>query len=460
VTVLTFCLASPFTLGDIDVLRRDVSYQAMHMSRGHFGHESRRVGFGYYLFDVLVRDLGWPTFLASVAGLLFLARKGASGAVPLIAFLPFYLVLGSLGTQFDRYMLPALLPLCLGLAGLFLWLGRLPRNRWRPVVYGLSFVLLFFVPLRGARAHHARQSSLSTQQLAKAFIFEQIPAADSYLIMEQYTPFLPLDVREEMRHLPIFAKLSEEQRHELLDRPFYNYQYIPMYSVRTELTAFYYDLRHFLAYDYIVISSSVRGRYTRQSEKFPRQAQFYADLEVYTEEVARFTPEMAGRGPAIFIYQFAPDGRERLIRDRGKLDREFVKPFVDEVYAEHVLGFLDTAAHHAIAQGEFEIAELFLSNLYSIAPEDERPILLEQMAYTNLQLERWRRAENLYQQLVARDPGNAVSVGGLGYVLLQLDELDPAEEMLSRCIRLSDDPSLIDWAQRNLEELRERRKGP
>jgi tetratricopeptide (TPR) repeat protein len=459
-SILTFCLASPFTLGDIEVLRRDMSYQAMHMSRGHFGHESRSVGYGYYVFDVLVRDLGWPVFLASAGGLVLLARQSARGAMPLLAFLPFYLVLGSLGTQFDRYMLPALMPLCLGLAGIFPLVARLPLRRFHPVLYGLLIAGMLITPWRGARAHHSRQSALSTQQLAKSYIFDSIPAADSYLIMEQYTPFLPLDVREEMRLMPIFERLNDEQRRQLLERPYYNYQYIPMYSARTELTAFYYDLRHFMAYDYIVISSSVRGRYLRQREQFPRQLKFYEDLEVYTEEVARFTPDMAGRGPAIFIFQFSPDGRERLIRDRGKLDREFVKPFVGEVYAEHILGFLDSAAHHALEQGEFELAELFFNNLYSIAPAADRPILLEQMAYANLELGRWRRARSLYQQLVTLAPDNPAFSGGLGYVLLQMNELDAAEQMLMRSLRLSDTPALSAWAEKNLAELRERRKAP
>lgn len=459
-TVLTFCLASPFLLGDFEVLRRDFSYQAMHMSRGHFGQESRSVGFGYYLFDVLLRDLGWPAFVASICGLLVLARRGGRGVVPLATFLPFYLVLGSLGTQFDRYMLPALLPLCLGMSAFFPLLGRLPMPRLRPLIYGLLFVVLFATPLQRARAHHASQASMSTQQLAKQFILDTIPPADSYLIMEQYTPFLPIDVSEQLKQLPIFEQLTAEQKEKLLTRPFYNYQYIPMYSARTELAAFYYDLRHFLAYDYLVISSSVRGRYLRQRELFPRQAQFYEDLERYTKEVARFTPEMAGRGPAIFIYEFAEDGRERLLEERGKLDREFVKPFVDQVYGEHILGFLDQAAHHALAQGEFEIAELFFSNLYSIAPKVDRPFIMEQMAYANLQLEHWRRARNLYEQLVNQDPDNAVLVGDLGYVLLQMEELDAAEDLLSRCIQLSDDAGVRSWAQDYLDEITERRKAP
>ena len=129
VAFLAFCLASPYTLANLDVLRRDFAYQALHMSSGHFGHEQQGIGYAHYLLEVLPEAVGWAGLVAGCAGLVLAFRSGAAGRAIVWCVVPFFLVLGSLSTHFDRYMLPAILPLSVGVAVL---LARIRRQDTPP----------------------------------------------------------------------------------------------------------------------------------------------------------------------------------------------------------------------------------------------------------------------------------------------------------------------------------------
>lgn len=459
--LLAFCLASPYTFANLDVLRRDFSYQALHMSRGHFGHESRRFGYGYYLSDVLARAFGWPALILGLSGMIVAYARGGIGRVALLGFVPFFVGLGALSTQFSRYMLPALLPLSLGCGALIGWaIGSRKLASWQWVILGIAWAAVLWFPARGTLRYFDQQSVQSTQQLAKKWVEETFEPDDTYFVLEQYGPSLPTDDRDALKESKIYEFLGEEQRQILLARPYYKYQIIPMYSTRSELTEFFYDLRHFLAYDYVVVSSSVKGRYRRDRESFPRQNQFYDDLERFAEEAKVFTPKDAGRGPAIWFYRMTTEGRDALKTERGTLPRDFCEPYLEKVFPPHFLAFLENVAAHAYEQDEFEIAELYYEQVHKYAEEPARSGVLVPMAYANLRAGRYNRARRDYMRILSREPNNVVALGNLGYVMLQLEDIPAARQYLERCLQVTQDPDAREWAQSLLDEVNAGERAP
>jgi hypothetical protein len=178
-------------------------------------------------------------------------------------------------------MLPAILPLALGCA---LLTPRIPgRGRVRIATMAGIVVLLLVMPARETASHHRLQRAPSTQELAADWLMEHMDSGGEVLATERYGPALPRDERDEIRADPAFERMASEQQERLLDRPFVRMLHIPMYSVRTELTAYYYDLRNFLAYDWLVTSGAVRNRYLRDGDRFPRQVAFYELLDELLE---------------------------------------------------------------------------------------------------------------------------------------------------------------------------------
>ncbi|MHB8080169.1 MAG: ArnT family glycosyltransferase [Candidatus Krumholzibacteriia bacterium] len=362
---LTFVLTSPFVLFNLDTLRADFTYQLTHLSQGHFGQEGRGSGALFYLRDVLVPAFGLPGFVLAVAGLGWAAgRRRGLWLVPAVCCLCLYLGLGLLRTRFDRYMLPLLPPLALGLAAVPEWLrGRLRATAGRTALLVALALVVLIPPARAGVELLRRQSGPSTLQQARQYL-TQLPGADRLIYaLEAYTPALPVDQRAQLAGQPILARLSPAQRARLATGPTFRVINIPMYMSVTELSDFYYDLRHYLPVDVIVTSGTVRDRYERDPARYPRQVAFYRDLDRYARLERAFTPGATTDGPELRIYRFADAGRQRLVQERGLgLD------FTGKMKAPHLRVFLERVAAAAAGRGMDAVAELYIDALRETAP--------------------------------------------------------------------------------------------
>lgn len=452
-SVLAFCVASPYTFADLEVVRRDFAYQALHMREGHFGHEDRGFALWYYLKDVLRPALGWPGLVAGLAGLGVAATRRRGPWLALVwCVVPFTAVMGSLSTQFDRYMLPMLFPLALGAAGAWVVLRDQPWMRARPIVATLLTLALLVLPARGALRHHTLQGAPSTQQLAKAWILENHPADTTLLTMEIYAPQLPMDERDTVRQSAVFPHLSTEQRERLLERPFYRFQYIPLYSARSHMAAIYYDLRHLLPYDLIVTSGAVRKRYERQPDRFPEQNRFYADLERFARLEKVFKAEGQSRGPEIRIYRFDDAGKQALIAERGPVLPGFYTEYADRIHAPHFFAFVDAIATHALLRDRFQLAELYYGTLQQTQPE-RNPAVEEQLAFVKLKLGKFAESEQLYRRVLQANPRSIVALGNLGYLAEESGSVAEARRWYEQCIRVAGSGPQADWARERLAGL-------
>lgn len=453
VALLSFCVASPYTLADLGVLRRDFAYQALHMSSGHFGHEQQGLGYAYYLRQVLPAGLGWPALLAGLAGLALGARESAARRVPLWSLLPYLVVLGSLSTHFERYMLPVVLPLALGCA-MLVDLVRRRAGRFGPAVVAACSVGLLLAPAWGAVRYHERQGTGSTAEIAATWIESHMDMAHEVLATEQYGPALPRDEREEVRADPAFARMSPGQQERLLGRPFVRILTIPMYSVRTELSAYYYDLRNYLAYDWLVTSGAVRNRYLGSAARFPRQVDFYTLLDELTAPVWSIRPEGRLRGPAIQVYRI-DDSLRQAVRDRlGPREVEHFRAFGGQVHAPHFVGFIQTIAAHAEFRERWSEAA-FWNEVLGQAGLDPatRARGFERAGQIHLRLRQYRRARDLFLALAEYPPRAAVALGNLGLIAEETGDVEAArryyEQVLERDVR--GEPAA--WARRRLEQL-------
>lgn len=452
---LSFCLASPYTLADLHVLRRDFAYQALHMRTGHFGHEQQGLGYAHYLLRVLPAALGWPAYLAGVAGLVLTARRGPRLRVALWCALPYLIVLGSLSTHFDRYMLPVVLPLALGCAWVVDALRR-RSGRLAPVATGAALVVLLVAPVRASLDYHHLQGQQSTTEIAADWILGHMDTDTEVLATEQYGPVLPRDRRDEVRADPAFARMDSRQQRRLLDRPFVRVLTIPMYSVRTELSAYYYDLRNYLAYDWLVTSGAVRNRYLGSPERYPRQVEFYELLDELLDPAWSIRPAGRMRGPSLQVYRL-DDGFRRAVRERlGPREVGHFRAFGGQLHAPHFIGFVRTVAAHAEFRERWEDAAFWWEVLAQAGLDPAtRATGTERAATIQLRLGHDRIARDLFVELSAYPPRAAVALVNLGRIAEKTGDLEAARAYYQQVAGSGSGGEAAEWARRRLQGMGE-----
>ena len=457
IAFLTFCVTSPYTLANLTVLRRDFAYQALHMSTGHFGHEQQGLGYVHYLVSVLPDAIGWPALLAGFIGLALALRSGPEQRVALWGMLPYLVVLGGLSTHFDRYVLPVILPLALGCALLLgQWRQRWPRRAWAASV---TAVLLLILPIRGTATYHRVQAAPGTQELAAEWLESHMDRAQETLATERYGPDLIRDQREQLSTDPAFARMNPDQQARLRNRPFYRILDIPMYSMRTELTAYYYDLRHYLAYDWLVISGAVRNRYLGDREKFPHQADFYDLLEQLAPPAWSIQPRGKVRGPALWIYRIDDGLRESAERQRGPLAIDHYRPFGGQVHAPHFLGFIQTIATHAEFRERWAAAAFYYEVLAQAGLSGPvRALGYERAGVSHLKLRQFVKARDMFLGLQNFPERQLVALGNLGLIAEETGDLEAARTYYETVIARDRAGEAGIWAQRRLSAIS--REGP
>jgi hypothetical protein len=148
-----------------------------------------------------------------------------------------------------------------------------------------------------------------------------------------------------------------------------------MYMTDANGSDLYYDLRHYLNYDYVVVTGKAYHRYAQLPESFPRQNEFYRDLDRYCELV-RFFPASSDRlGPDVWIYGVDSDTK-RILDDRGMLTRGFHGPHLGKIRREDLYSFLGFTGYLATRREDWRSADLYLGTLLDLRPEAREELLL------------------------------------------------------------------------------------
>lgn len=407
--VAAFFIASPYTFLNFTAAKRDVPSQFSHVvTSGHFGNELKLPGHLFYLVKVLPDALGWPALILGLAGLGLAAwRRRGPWLIVLVYFACFYLGLGALRSLHPHYILPALLPVALGLAALVHEFSLVAPAKWRPWSPALAgvFLAVVMLPLGMQSAHESlRYSRPSTLQEAKQFIMQQLNRPEVTFAVENGGPDLPRGGNADFAHRPVFRRLDAEDRKALLDRPFAHRYEINMYMTDANGSDLYYDLRHYLDYDYIVVSGTAYHRYVGLAPEFPRQNAFYKDLEQCCSLVKYF-PESPDRlGPDIWIYSIGPKTM-KILADRGSLAPGFQTAFMDKIRRSDLYSFLGFTGDLATRREDWPTADLYLSTLMELRPEIRQDLLLT-LGYTKYKAGKYLEAGKLCSEYLKSHPGD------------------------------------------------------
>jgi tetratricopeptide (TPR) repeat protein len=337
VAALLFAAASPFVLLDPSTALADIGFERRHMALGHLGREEGRA-LSFYLLDALPRGFTPAVLIASVIGVggLVADRRTRSRALPGVLFAVAWLgILGSWKMGAPRYVLP-LAPLA---AAWTAGAAALPARRLASPAAGRAVsavlaALLLAWPLAGTLRTVTVEGRADSRLAAGSWIRDTVPDGSAILV-ERYGPE-PSPERLLVLYLPFHA----------VNPHVYDLAYVP------ELYA---------TFDYIVLSSSVSGRFLARPREYPAEANFYAVLDAHYAEVAAFRSGIYV-GPEIRILKRREDAP---IPDPSTVPESlFQDQTGNTALAEH-LSALGTVL---VRQGRTETGFAFLQTAVDLAP--------------------------------------------------------------------------------------------
>ncbi|HLE42548.1 MAG TPA: glycosyltransferase family 39 protein [Methylomirabilota bacterium] len=258
-----------------------------------FGNEADMSAYLFHLLHSFPEGMGVPLFLLGLGGVgLALLRHGRREVILLAFPLPYFLVIGSWSSRFERYTLP-LLPFLALLAALCLvalatWIrDRGLRLLARPgaiVRPGLGLTVAATLLVAPELARIAEWQLLlgrpDTRVLAGEWIEREIPNG-ARIAMEPYSPAIrlsPAMVRAERQRLgdTVAAQIARHRFDQFLARS----------AGQAEQGYWLFRLN---AYDlgwlaerrveYVVLSGFTYQRYQRACDRYPEACRFYAELE-------------------------------------------------------------------------------------------------------------------------------------------------------------------------------------
>jgi len=297
---LVFLATTPYALLDREAFARDVGFEGSHYATGHAGAEAEGTSRGAYL-KVLWSDLGPEGTLLVVLGAALLARRDPRGLAVVLAFpLVYLLFIGRFPVYFPRNLAPVIPMFALlaaaGLATPFRAALAAPRGERRRTAW---IAVALAVGIVGA-VDVVRHAALSVAQVRTATLPDT--RWDALRWVSRNVPPGARVVREP--HTPEVELLTVEGQPRLAVRAL-------QWSV-TDL-----DPREIAAFDYVLVSDAMYGRFLKDPARYPaRAARYRALFEALTLE-GEFAPEPGHTtGPVVRVYR-VPHGPAGPPEDAG-----------------------------------------------------------------------------------------------------------------------------------------------
>jgi 4-amino-4-deoxy-L-arabinose transferase-like glycosyltransferase len=301
-----FLLGTPYALVTPRAFVTGVLDELREIGTVQFGNEADLPGYAFHLAHALPVAMGWPLCVLALAGVIRAVRHGGLTVAIVLAFpLPYFFVIGSWSSRFERYAIPLLPFLALAAAAACLALAaRCRRGRWRTVrlrprlaLVGLVTLLLGYAGARVVTLHRLLAQP-DTRVLAAHWI-ERTVRPGARIALEPYSPALPVSaamLREEgaalardlARPLP-----PDVQRPAPPAAPVDGGYRVSRLNV--------YDLERLRAerVEYVVLSSFVFGRHQRACDRHPIPCAFYRALDRHGELVHAVTPGIDDDAPRV-----------------------------------------------------------------------------------------------------------------------------------------------------------------
>lgn len=298
--VVAFMVTSPYVLLDYSSFLRDFSYEVSHMRSGHgVAFIDSSPGWLHHL-TTLRADMGLGLLALAAFGMVLGLVERSSRMATLILLswlLPYYLVIGSWQTKFDRYLLPLLPHLCIfaamGDLHLSQRLSSLMNRKTEPgrsrLVFALLLVPLSLVPLSKSLRLVGDLTKEDTRTIAFRWIEKNLPSGDTLIVREQYTPEAELSPLG-FKVINLATSLAE-----VVDPEFLRLNKV----------------------DFVLISSYMYDRFYEHPAASAHQLKVYEGINEWCQLIKTIEPNPDHPGPTIKIYECGGRGKP-LFRERKR----------------------------------------------------------------------------------------------------------------------------------------------
>lgn len=297
--LLVFFITTPYALLDFNTFITDIRTIGWHVQTGHIGMEAKG---GIWLSTIhrLLSDSGWVWLVTGITGLLgFIISGFRRTALFTISLVCVLAGLAPLDVFSDRYLIPLIPFLCIGIAWFFEKISTViisgKNSQYLPLLTAICFILINWQSANVTYRDGVRLNLPDTRTLAHAWVVENIPA-HSTLIVEQGGP-----------------DLYDASLVPLVPEPWYYLHALTPLFFRGGGDPDPLDMIIEVRPDYVITSSQVRDRYmaagaeTRFPDLVYAFRQYYKLVEEHLNEMVRFTPGNRLGGPEIVVYK-VPDG--------------------------------------------------------------------------------------------------------------------------------------------------------
>lgn len=306
VAAVGFVAGTPYALLTPRAFWRGVTSELRQVGSVQLGNEGDLPGYLFHLFHSLPEGMGIPLLLLALGGLGLALLSRTPRDLILLAFpVPYFLVIGSWSSRFERYALP-LLPFLALLAAVALvavagrlrerWPGFL--GRWRPgVVVAVAACLLVAPELTRVAYFHVLLSRPDTRVLAQEWIEQAIPAG-ARIAVEPYTPALRVALdhavrgaRQRLGDGPGASRLGTS-----FDRLLAAGEGGDPGGYRiSRLNDYHLDRLLEQKVEYVVLSGFIYQRVQRACDRYPLPCRFYRELEQRATLVFAVDPGVEGQ---------------------------------------------------------------------------------------------------------------------------------------------------------------------
>jgi dolichyl-phosphate-mannose-protein mannosyltransferase len=306
-----FLVGTPYAVLTPVAFVRGVLSELREVHTVQFGNEADMNAYLFHLLHSFPEGMGWPLFLLALGGLVIALWRHGRPELILLAFpVPYFLLIGTWSSRFERYTLP-LLPFLtlLAAAGLVTAAqvvrarGGLRLARWSPGPGpGLALAVALLVAPEVVRIvqWHLLIARPDTRAVAGQWIEREIPNG-ARIVTEPYSPPIRLAaamVRAERERLgdTVGAAIVRQRFDRYLASPTgQTEQGYWLFRLDT------YDLARLRAdrIEYVVLSGFIYQRYQRACDRYVTACRFYRELE--REGALVYAIEPGADGQALWV---------------------------------------------------------------------------------------------------------------------------------------------------------------
>ena len=408
-----FLLSSPYVVLRGSSALAEIESQSAALTSDWVGQTTAPVALGEYLVRVLPTALTWPLYALSGVGLILAHRRGGAPRVLVLLAVTFLLANGLLSVAQGRYVLASIpvLLLCAAIVVTMAARGTQSLLRLHTSIATVLWVCgLSVIPVMVMATYRGELAKPDSRHAARRWIQESLHPSEP-IALDLYGPVINSGKIERLAVA------------------------WPFYSSRADAVRAAYSPSFLQGLRYYVISGEVRRRFDTDSQRSPREVEFYSWLD--RNGVAGWTSEARGLGgPRIDIVRLPAVISTRAERDSALASNSLVG--CDSVRLARWCGDLATA-HGAL--GRLGLVGEWAGRGASLAKGPLRRNLLGMAAEALLAQKRADRAIELLDQAVGEFPSNFDLLLLRGIALVHEQRYSEAASQLSAALRVApDDP--------------------